>query len=255
MIFPKAVAGDTGEDKKRQSLASGQLEFLFTTRPLPCPYLQANQERKIVAGLDNGEARRRYEPLIRAGYRRSGAIAYRHACPACRACVPVRIKIANFKPGKSLRRVRGQNSDLAARILPALARPDHFELFRRYQEGRHGDGEMADMDYEDYRTLVEESFVATRLAEFRNPDGGLIAVCLYDTLADSLSAVYTFFEPLAGKRSLGSEMILWLAQNCQAAQKNYLYLGFWIEGSAKMAYKARFRPLQALIDGKWQRLP
>ncbi|MBT5040175.1 MAG: arginyltransferase [Rhodospirillaceae bacterium] len=255
MTFPKPVTRDPGEDKKRQSLATDRLDFLFATRPQPCPYLPANRERKIVAELADGDAARRYEPLIRAGYRRSGAIAYRHACPACRACVPVRINIADFKPGKSLRRVRGQNSDLAVTILPALARPDHFDLFRRYQEGRHGDGEMADMDYEDYRTLVEESFVSTKLAEFRTPDDSLMAVCLYDSLGDSLSAVYTFFEPCADKRSLGSEMILWLAKNCRETNKKYLYLGFWIEESAKMAYKARFRPLQMLVAGTWRQMP
>lgn len=255
MTFPKPVTRDPGEDHKRQSLATGRLDFLFATRPQPCPYLPANQERKIVADLADGDAGRKYERLIRAGYRRSGAIAYRHACPACRACVPVRIDIAEFNPGKSLRRVQGRNSDLSVSILPALARPDHFDLFRRYQAGRHGDGEMADMDYEDYRILVEESFVATRLAEFRAPDGSLMAVCLYDALGNSLSAVYTFFEPAAGKRSLGSQMILWLAENCRQTQKKYLYLGFWIENSPKMAYKARFRPLQRLVAGQWRRMP
>ena len=167
----------------------------------------------------------------------------------------MRIKVPDFKPGKSLRRVQKLNSDLTVTILPPLARPDHFDLFRRYQEGRHGDGEMAEMNFEDYRNLVEESFVTTKLAEFRTPGGSLMAVCLYDSLAESLSAVYTFFEPTVGKRSLGSYMILWLAGNCQATDKKYLYLGYWSEESPKMAYKARFRPLQMLIDGKWRQKP
>ena len=255
MTFPKDRARDTGEDQKRQSLATGRLDFLFATRPQPCPYLPARQERKIVAELADGDAGRKYEPLICAGYRRSGAIAYRHACPTCNACVPVRIKVPDFKPGKSLRRVQKLNSDLTVTILPPLAWFDHFDLFWRYQEGRHGDGEMAEMNFEDYRNLVEESFVTTKLAEFRTPGGSLMAVCLYDSLAESLSAVYTFFEPTVGKRSLGSYMILWLAGNCQATDKKYLYLGYWIEESAKMAYKARFRPLQMLIDGKWRQKP
>jgi len=254
MTFPKAVTQDAGEANKRQSLAAGRLDFLFTTRPQPCPYLPSRPERKIVADLADGDTKRKYERLICAGYRRSGAIAYRPACPTCQACVPVRLPIASFKPGKSLRRVRGLNADLSVRIVPSLATNEHYDLFRRYQLARHGDGEMAGMDFEDYRNLVEESFVETWLAEFRDADGSLMAVCLFDALSESLSAVYTFFDPSEAKRSLGSHMILWLAQNCRETGKKYLYLGFWIEESAKMAYKARFRPLQRLIGGEWRRM-
>jgi arginine-tRNA-protein transferase len=255
MTFPRPVARNVGDAHKELSLASGRLDFLHATRPLACPYLPARQERKIVVELAGGGARRDYERLVRAGYRRSGAIAYRHACPACQACVPVRVPVAGFKPGKSLRRVRALNSDLTVAIVPPLARAEHYDLFRRYQQERHGGGEMADMDFEDYRDLVEESFVDTWLAEFRGPAGGLLAVCLYDALDESLSAVYTFFDPQAAKRSLGSHMILWLLEKCRQDRKSHLYLGFWIEESAKMAYKTRFRPVQMLVGGKWRTLP
>ena len=252
MTYPGAIYRDSGEETKNQSLAADRLDFLFATRILPCPYLPDKAERKVVVELADGSAGRDYERLIRAGYRRSGAIAYRHACPACRACVPVRLPIAGFALSRSLRRVEGANRDLDVRILAPEARAEHFDLFRRYQDGRHGGGEMADMDFIEYRALVEESHVATRLAEFRGPGGGLMAVCLFDELDDSLSAVYTFFEPSITKRSLGSYMILWLAAECRESGKSHLYLGYWIEKCAKMAYKARFRPLEMLDQGAWR---
>ena len=230
MTYPGAIYRDSGEETKNQSLAADRLDFLFATRILPCPYLPDKAERKVVVELADGSAGRDYERLIRAGYRRSGGLAL----------------------SRSLRRVEGANRDLDVRILAPEARAEHFDLFRRYQDGRHGGGEMADMDFMEYRALVEESHVATRLAEFRGPGGGLMAVCLFDELDDSLSAVYTFFEPSITKRSLGSYMILWLAAECRESGKSHLYLGYWIEKCAKMAYKARFRPLEVLDQGAWR---
>ncbi|MDP7641499.1 MAG: arginyltransferase [Alphaproteobacteria bacterium] len=254
MTYPGAIQRDSAEQANIPGLAADRLDFLFTTRIQPCPYLAGKEERKIVAELADGRAGREYTRLIRAGYRRSGAIAYRHACPACRACVPVRLPTAGFKPSKSLRRVVAANRDLDVRIVAPRADADQFDLFRRYQEGRHGGGEMAEMDFAEYRALVEDSYVATRLAEFRGPGGDLMAVCLFDESADSLSAVYTFFDPHTAKRSLGSYMILWLAEYCRESGKGNLYLGFWIEKCAKMAYKARFRPLEMLDRGAWRRM-
>ena len=254
MTYPGAIHRDSGEEIKRQSLTTDRLDFMFTTRPLPCPYLPGKTERKIVMALADDRAGHEYKRLVDAGYRRSGAIAYRHACPSCRACVPVRLPIDGFTPSKSMRRVASTNEDLVDRILPPEARADHFDLFTRYQDGRHGGGEMADMDLAEYRALVEDSPVTTHLAEFRDPSGALLAVCIFDELADSLSAVYTFFEPSLNKRSLGSFMILWLIKHCLETGKSDLYLGFWIEKCAKMAYKARFRPLEMLDRGGWRRM-
>ena len=254
MTYPGAIHRDSGEEVKRQSLTADRLDFLFATRLLPCPYLPEKTERKIVVALADDRAGDEYKRLIGAGYRRSGAIAYRPACPACRACVPVRLPIAGFTPSKSLRRVASANKDLDVRILPPEATTDHFDLFTRYQEGRHGGGEMADMDFAEYRALVEDSPVTTRVAEFRDSGGTLMAVCLFDELAASLSAVYTYFEPSVNKRSLGSFMILWLVKHGLETGKSDLYLGFWIEKCAKMAYKARFRPLEMLDRGIWRRM-
>lgn len=254
MTYPKTVLRDSEEKAKCQSLAANRLDFLFTTRLLPCPYLPGNLERKVIADLAESRAEAEYSRMIRAGYRRSGTIAYRHACPGCRACVPVRLPVAAFNPGKSLRRVARANLDLTVKILPPRARDEHYNLFCRYQDGRHGGGEMADMTYAEYRNLVEESSITTRLAEFREPGGVLAAVCLYDELADALSAIYTFFEPLLAKRSLGSYMILWLSDICCMAGKDHLYLGYWIGDCAKMSYKARFHPLEKLERGVWRNM-
>lgn len=252
MHYPKIVRRESGEEAKYQSLAADQLDFVFTTRMLPCSYLPGNIERKVVVDLAEGSAETEYGRMIRAGYRRSGTIAYRHACPGCSACVPVRLPVAVFDPGKSLRRVARANLDLTVNILPPKASYEHFDLFRRYQDGRHGGGEMAGMNYKEYRGLVEKSSIATRLAEFREPGGELAAVCLYDELANALSAVYTFFEPTLARRSLGSYMIMWLAEICRLTSKDHLYLGYWIRDCAKMSYKARFRPLERLECGVWR---
>ena len=251
MTYPKTVTRDSSAEGKYQSLAADRLDFLFTTRMLSCPYLPGRIERKVVADLAEGRAETEYGRMIRAGYRRSGTIAYRHACPACHACVPVRLPVAQFRPGKSLRRVARANLDLEVKILPPEALSEHYDLFCRYQDGRHGGGEMAAMNYAEYRGLVEESAITTRLGEFRGPGGDLMAVCLHDELPGALSAVYTFFEPAVAKRSLGSYMILWLAETCREAGKSHLYLGYWISDCAKMAYKARFRPLEKLERGAW----
>ena len=251
MTYSKTVRCDSGEKARYQSLAADRLDFLFTTRVLPCPYLPGNLERKIVADLSEDRAEVEYERMIRAGYRRSGSVAYRHACPNCCACIPVRLPIATFNPGKSLRRVARVNLDLIVNILPSRALDEHYDLFRRYQIERHSGGEMANMSYAEYRDLIEESSISTCLAEFRLPGGELAAVCLYDELTHALSAIYTFFDPTLAKRSLGSYMIIWLAKTCCMEAKDYLYLGYWISNCAKMSYKARFRPLEKLDRGVW----
>lgn len=254
MTYPKTVYRNAEEEGKYQSLATDRLDFLFTTRMVSCPYLPGNIERKVVADIVEGSAKADYDRMIRAGYRRSGTIAYRHACPGCRACIPVRLPVAKFNWGKSLRRVARANLDLDVRILPPKALAEHYDLFLRYQDGRHSGGEMANMSYAEYSGLIEESLITTRLAEFREPSGKLAGVCLYDELADALSAVYTFFEPTFAKRSLGSYMILWLVETCCTAEKHYLYLGYWISECTNMSYKARFRPLEKLERGAWHQM-
>jgi len=228
--------------------------FLYRTPPMPCPYLAGKVERHIFAEIAGPAAEENYGELARAGFRRSHRVAYRPACPGCRACVPVRIVAAAFEPSRSQRRVARANDDLAAQILPAAASQEQFELFQRYQQSRHGDGEMARMGFMEYRGMVEETAVGTALVEFRAPDGKLMAACLFDRLGDGLSAVYSFFDPGAAGRGLGTFAVLWLIGQAQAERRPYVYLGYWIAESRKMVYKTRFKPLECLSDGQWRGL-
>jgi arginine-tRNA-protein transferase len=182
-------------------------------------------------------------------------VAYRPACPGCGACVPVRVAADRFRPSRSQRRVARTNLDLLAREAPPIATPEQFDLFARYQRSRHGDGEMARMGFEEYRAMVEDSAVATALVEFRAAGGALLAACLFDRMADGLSAVYSFFDPHENARGLGTHAVLWLIAQARSECRAHVYLGYWIADSRKMAYKARFQPLQALAGGVWRDLP
>jgi len=223
----------------------------------PCPYLPGRRERKLITempGTPVAEATARYSLLSRAGFRRSHQYAYRPACSGCSACVPVRVRAADFEAGASLKRVARTNSDLVALERPAEPTDEQYELFDRYIQARHGDGEMADMTALDYRGMVQHSRIATRMAEYRNVGGQLVAACLFDRLDDGLSAVYSFFDPELDGRSLGNYMVLWLIETARAEALPHVYLGYWIAGVPKMSYKARFRPLEALGETGWKTL-
>jgi arginine-tRNA-protein transferase len=228
--------------------------FFFGTRGLPCPYLPDRVERKVVTDLSGPDAVDLYEKLSRAGFRRSHSLAYRPACPGCEACVPVRIPVGKFELSSSFGRIAKVNADLEAHDSPAHATIDQFRLFSRYQRSRHAGGEMSGMTYDDYRAMVEETPVDSHLIEYRRPDGALIAAMLADRLADSLSAVYSFFEPAESRRSLGIYMVLWLIERAQAEGLPYVYLGYWIADSRKMSYKSRFRPIEGLGPNGWSAL-
>ena len=225
--------------------------FFFGTRSLPCPYLDGQIERKVVTELSGPNAEGLYERLSRAGFRRSHNLAYRPACPSCNACVPVRIAATDFEMTKSFRRVMGANADLSADDIDANATVEQFRLFSSYQRARHEGGDMSGMAFNDYRSMVEDTPVASRSVEFRDDKGTLLAVMLMDRMEDSLSAVYSFFDGGQTRRSLGTYMILWMVQRARAFGLPYVYLGYWIDGSDKMAYKARFHPLEALGADGW----
>jgi len=225
--------------------------FFFGTRSLPCPYIEGQIERKVVTDLTGSNAEELYERLSRAGFRRSHNLAYRPACPTCSACIPVRIAAADFDMTKSFRRVLSANSDLTADDTDAIATVEQYRLFSAYQRSRHEGGDMSGMAFNDYRAMVEDTPVTSRTVEFRDQDGTLVAVMLMDRMEDSLSAVYSFFDGRLAKRSLGTFMILWMVEYALALGLPYVYLGYWIEGSDKMAYKARFQPLEVLGDDGW----
>ena len=230
-------------------------KLFMVTSELPCPYLPGRFERKLVTELTGAAAQDQYELLSRAGFRRSHSIAYRPACTGCSACVPVRILVAEFALGGSLGRIRRRNSDLSLSITLPRATREQYALFGQYLDQRHGDGEMAGMDFRDYRAMVEDTAVDSRMLELRDSSDTLLAACLADWSSDGVSAVYSFFTPEEGRRSLGSEMILRLIDVARNEKLPYVYLGYWIQNSRKMAYKSRFRPLEAFGSKGWQRLP
>jgi arginyl-tRNA--protein-N-Asp/Glu arginylyltransferase len=236
----------------------------YLTAPSVCPYLPGREERKVFTHLIGRRAPTLNDALTQSGFRRSQTIAYRPACESCRACVSVRVLVSEFVETRSLRRIRDINADIVGRAVPNQATSDQYSLFRSYVDARHGDGGMADMSVLDYSMMVEDSHVNTRMVEYRRhgPDtaingrgsGALIAACLTDVLADGLSMVYSFYDPEEAERSLGTFMILDHLDRAQRLGLPHLYLGYWVEGSKKMAYKARFRPQERLGMNGWDRI-
>jgi len=229
------------------------VDFMITAE-VPCPYLPGRMERKLVTELKGDKAPALFNLLSHAGFRRSHNIAYRPACPGCNACVPVRIHAARFKPSRSMRRIARRNADLRLAILPAKPTHEQFALFARYIAGRHAEGEMISMGPTDYGGMIGNSPVDTRLLECRDASGALIACCLTDWGLDGISAVYSFFDPAQTARSLGTFVVLALIQEALRQSLPYLYLGYWIAESRKMAYKQKFQPLEAYGAKGWQPL-
>jgi arginine-tRNA-protein transferase len=223
----------------------------FATAPVPCPYVAGRAERKLIVELTGRTAPEFYDALSRAGFRRSHRFAYRPACRGCTGCVPVRIAVERFAHTRSTRRVRNAHAAVAGQVLAPRATIEQFRLFIAYQQYRHHDSEMAAMTYGDYRAMVEETTLRTAIVEFREPDGALVAVSLVDRLDDGLSAVYSFYDPQRKPGSLGTLCILWLVEECRRHDLPYVYLGYWIAESPKMAYKARFPALEQLSGGYW----
>ena len=223
----------------------------YTSTLRPCPYLAGQAERKLFTELLGPESDLTYSGLSRAGFRRSHGIAYLPACPECEACKAARISANKFKPSRSQRRTLNANRFVAMNETHAVATPEQFVLFSTYVRSRHGDGDMATMGPQDFKHLVEETNVDTRVFEYREPDGQLIGACLVDVLTDGLSAVYSFFDPDLSKRSLGGYMILSLVSIAREMGLPYVYLGFWIADCQKMSYKERFAPLEVYDNGTW----
>jgi leucyl-tRNA---protein transferase len=241
-----------------QHFATRQLRF-FLTAPSPCPYLPGRDERKVFAHLPLTEGATVNDGLTQVGFRRSQNIAYRPACDACDACVSARIPVNGYPFGRSERRILDRSADLERHLVEAEATMEQFDLLRRYLSARHSTGGMADMTWPDYVAMVEDTAVRTHLVEYRKPSGDqgpgeLIACVLVDILHDGLSLVYSFYDPGQGRRSLGSFAILDHVEQAQGAGIPYVYLGYWVSGSVKMAYKARFNPLEVLKPGGWRLL-
>ncbi|WP_299014896.1 arginyltransferase [uncultured Caulobacter sp.] len=238
-----------------QHFPTRQLRF-FLTAPTPCPYLPGREERKVFAHLPLSDGPTVNDSLTQVGFRRSQNIAYRPACETCRACQSARAPASEYVLSRSERKVLNRNDDLERHLVEAEATLEQFELLRRYLLARHADGGMAEMTWPDYVAMVEDTAVRTHLIEYRRKSldrgpGDLVACVLVDVLADGLSLVYSFYEPDETRRSLGSFIILDHIVQAQAGSLPYVYLGYWVPGSEKMAYKARFSPLEILKPGGW----
>lgn len=238
-----------------QHVPSRQLRF-FLTAPSPCPYLPGKEERKVFAHLPLLDGALVNDSLTQGGFRRSQNIAYRPACESCSACASVRIPVSDYVFSRSERKILRRNEPLTRDVVEAEATLEQFELLRRYLNARHPGGGMADMTWPDYVAMVEDTAVRTHLVEYRAPTtdrgpGDLIGCALVDQLSDGLSLVYSFFDPALERVSLGSFVILDHVVQAGLMGLPYVYLGYWVPGSDKMDYKARFSPIEILRPMGW----
>ncbi len=236
----------------------------YVTAPQRCPYLPGRFERKLFTHLTQDKPAALVDSLLKGGFRRSQNIAYMPYCDGCQACISVRVPVDEFVTTRSFRRVAARNRDLAVRRVQARPTSEQYGLFRDYIDSRHNDGGMADMSVLDYAMMVEDTMVDTFVTEYRlRPEhalergidsGPLIGVMLCDRLSDGISLVYSFYDIAARDRSLGTHMIVDHVAHARALGLPYLYLGYWIHGSAKMAYKERYQPQERLGPNGWVRV-
>ncbi len=232
----------------------------YVTAPQPCPYLEGRLERKLFTALQGEHAERLNDSLSKQGFRRSQNVLYRPACADCAACLSARIRVADFRPGRSQRKTLRRNAGLTRKTTSPWATEEQYALFRRYLETRHADGGMADMDIFEFAAMIEETPVRSRVIEYAAPPpqgarhGPLAAVCLTDILDDGLSMVYSFYDPDLHKYSLGTHIILDHIRIAREAGLPYVYLGYWVPGSPKMGYKAGFSAVEIYKNGRWQDL-
>ncbi len=236
-----------------------QSHQFYVTAPQPCPYLPGKVERKLFTALQGDGAAHLNDVLSHQGFRRSQNVLYRPSCAGCSACLSARIVVAGFQPRRGQRKILQRNARLERSSGSPWATDAQFSLFRRYLDARHATGGMADMDSHEFAAMIEETPVRSRVVEYRAPrrDGRgdeLVAVCLTDVLTDGVSMVYSFFDPDRGADSLGTFVILDHVEIARAAGLPFVYLGYWVPGSPKMDYKARFRPLEIFAEGRWTAL-
>jgi len=226
-----------------------RLQFYLTLES-PCSYLPDRESANIVPDPAVPLDARLYDRLVEHGFRRSGNHVYRPHCPKCSACVPLRIRVNDFNPRRTDRRLLKNNRDIVTRVLPAEFQDEHFALYRHYLAQRHPGGGMENPEPDDYLGFLTAHWSRTRFAEFRR-DGELLAIAVFDIVRNGLSAVYTFFDPDQERHALGRYAVLWEIEEARRMGLEYLYLGYWIAESPKMAYKIDYQPAEGLINEHW----
>lgn len=226
---------------------------LYLSPEHPCGYLPGRAARSAFVDPEWTLNPPRYQRLLEMGFRRSGGHVYRPHCQGCRRCIPARLPAAQFKPNRSQRRCLERNADLSLSIEATLG-DEHYALYRHYLQQRHADGGMDPQDRSAFHNFLECPWAAARFWCFRQGER-LISVAVVDHLPLSLSAVYTFFDPDETARSLGTLAVLKQVEQAQALGLAHVYLGYWVPESQKMAYKARFAPLEVFDGETWTPSP
>ena len=226
---------------------------LYRTTPHTCGYFPDRQSTSLIADPNRKFSVQDFSLLMRNGFRRSGRHLYRPHCSDCRDCLSLRIPAQRFTPNRSQRRNLRRNHDLTVQQVAPDFHPEHFELYTRYLNQCHPGGGMDNPDADSYRSFLVGNYCNTFFAEFRAAKQ-LLAVAVIDQLTDGLSAVYTFYDPAAQRRGLGTFAILWQLDACKRRQRHYVYLGYWIRDCQKMAYKSEYRPLELYMNGRWTTL-
>jgi arginyl-tRNA--protein-N-Asp/Glu arginylyltransferase len=226
---------------------------VYTTHPHSCSYLEDREAVTLFVDPRQAVDKSLYSKLSALGFRRSGSHIYRPHCGDCKSCIPARIPVANFAPNRQQRRTSRRNADLRVVQTDDIEDDAAYDLYRRYIEERHADGDMYPPDREQYVSFLSNEWGCTDYYRFYDK-GSLVAIAVVDELQDGLSAIYTFFDPAMSQRSLGGFAILWEVEKAKARDLEYVYLGYWVRGCQKMAYKSEYRPLELYLDNRWTSL-
>ncbi|HTN33332.1 MAG TPA: arginyltransferase [Marinobacter sp.] len=225
----------------------------FATPAHDCSYLENHEATTMFVDPRANIDKKLYSQLTALGFRRSGSHYYRPHCEHCNACVPVRLRVSEFQPDRSQRRIWKKNEDLTCKLVPAVFSEHYYQLYAHYIEQRHKDGDMYPPSRDQFTSFLVDGAIDSWFLEIHLKDN-LIGLAAIDMLDDGLSAIYTMFNPEMEHRSLGTYAVLWQIEEAQRRELPHLYLGYWIRECRKMNYKTRFKPIEALRDGCWRAL-